>query len=96
MDRKNHRLSRLMTINEVAEYLSVTPRTVRRYAKQNLLRKVKFSGKNVRYRVEDVDELVLWASGAIDSQQSSLGPSGSKAAEEDDAPLQLSLLWESP
>jgi len=43
----------LLTINEISEYLRVTPRTIHTLTKKNILPRLKV-GRLVRYRLSDV------------------------------------------
>lgn len=50
-------MSRMLTVQEVADYLQVTPRAVRSWIKQGKLKAVKI-GRIIRIREEDLSNLV--------------------------------------
>lgn len=52
------RTSGLLTADDVAEILKVTPRTVRRWATAGMLERVPLGGRLVRYTPQSVHELI--------------------------------------
>jgi excisionase family DNA binding protein len=52
-------MERLLTPGEVAAALRVTPRTVRRYAADGQLSRVRLGGRLARYTVASVEALIL-------------------------------------
>jgi excisionase family DNA binding protein len=59
MDRSSPELSpRLLSGDDIAHLLGVTPRTVRRLAETNRLPRVVLGHRTTRYRLEDVRALI--------------------------------------
>ena len=54
---------RLIPSPQTAEVLGVSPRTIRRWAKQGLLDPVRVGG-STRYRLSDIEEIILKGTGA--------------------------------
>lgn len=52
----------LLTKQQVADRLQISLRTLERWKDQGILVPVEFPGRNVRYRVKDVDALAADAS----------------------------------
>lgn len=48
----------LLTTDQVASLLQVTPRTVRRWARDGVLPRVRIGGRITRYRAHDVASLI--------------------------------------
>lgn len=48
----------LLTTDQVAALLQVTPRTVRRWARNGVLRRVRIGGRITRYSAHDIAELM--------------------------------------
>lgn len=51
-------MNELLTSSEVAPVLKITPRTVGLWRRQGLLRAVRFSAREFRYRRSDVEKLI--------------------------------------
>lgn len=47
----------LLTINEVAGMMKVSPRTVRRWVEAGELRVIRLPGRTIRFRLDDVQAL---------------------------------------
>jgi excisionase family DNA binding protein len=48
----------LLTPEEVAQLLRVTPRTVRRWGAEGTLERIRLGGRLTRYRADDVQRLI--------------------------------------
>ena len=55
---KSDQDKKLLTRSQVAEALQVHPRTIARWEEKGLLKPLKFSARCVRYRLQDVEQLV--------------------------------------
>jgi excisionase family DNA binding protein len=51
-------LPALLTVRETADALRVNPRTIERWTAEGRLRRVKLAPRCVRYRADDVAELI--------------------------------------
>jgi len=55
----NGNLSKMLTIDEVAEFLQVHPTTIRRWERAGQLRSYRFGPKgNIRFKSEDISEFI--------------------------------------
>jgi excisionase family DNA binding protein len=57
-DQKSHHYDRLMTREEVAEYLGVSEMTIHRLERRGSLPRVEISKRVIRYRASDLDDLI--------------------------------------
>lgn len=55
---QGHASERFLTLDQAAEYLNVSPRTVRRYVRDRRLKSYLFGGSLLRFRKSDLDR---WA-----------------------------------
>ena len=57
-DQKSHHYDRLMTREEVAKYLHVSTKKIRRLEEQGMLSRIDLGRTAIRYRPEVVEELL--------------------------------------
>ena len=57
-DQKSHHYDRLMTREEVAEYLGVSERTIHRLERRGSLPRIEITKQVIRYRASDLDDLI--------------------------------------
>ena len=58
IEQKSNQYDRLMTREEVAEYLHVSTKKVRRLEKEGMLSRIDLGRTAIRYRPEAVEELL--------------------------------------
>ena len=58
IEQKPNQYERLMTREEVAEYLHVSTKKIRRLEKEGMLPRIDLGRKAIRYRPEVVEELL--------------------------------------